>query len=357
MGARIRKIRSEIPNRRCGATWHECRTMKALVFLLSLACAGLGGLSLWQWLEHSRMQEELAKLKEENASISKMARAKASKLGSVDIKSKGPTGLEGIVPLEDEGLKDPSRTKPEKPGAKPGVKLSDIKDGLADMMKNKDAQELIKAQTGAQLELQYRDLFDDMKLDPAKRDAVLAILKNRTSAQMEDSFVLMDKSATPEAKKAATDRLTAATAEAQAKLKEALGEEAYQTFDRYEKSQPEREHLKLLNSMLKDKNLALDEAAESKLMDAMYNERVNFKYDADLSNPRTVSPDALSDESVDRFVEQNTTYQQQVQAKVKDILTPEQFEVFVQSQKSQTEALRMGLQLLRGTDGGADGKD
>ena len=330
--------------------------MKALVFLLSLACAGLGGLSLWQWLEHSRMEEEIAALKKENASVTKMARTKASGLSSVDIKSKGPTGLEGIVPLEDEGLKDPARPKPE-PGTKPGVKLSDIQNGLTEMMRNKDAQELIKAQTGAQLELQYRDLFDDMKLDPAKRDAVLAILKNRTSAQMEDSLVLMDKSASAADKKAATDRLTAATADAQAKLKEALGEESYQTFDRYEKSQPEREHLKLLSSMLKDRNLALDEAAESKLMDAMYTERVNFKYDADLSNPRTVSPDALSDESVDRFVEQNTAYQQHVQAKAKDILTPEQFEVFVQSQKSQTEALRMGLQMLRGTDGGADGKD
>ncbi len=330
--------------------------MKALVILLSLACAGLGGFSLWQWLEHSRMEKELAQLKTENTSLSKAARIKANLLAGVDVKSKGPSGLEGIVPLEDEGLKDPSRKKPEGTGPtdKPG---SDFGSGLAKMLKSKESLDFIKAQTGAQLELQYRDLFDDMKLDPAKRDAVLAILSSSTAAKMQDGLVLMDKSASLEDRKAAADRLTAAAKDAEAKLKEAMGDEPYKTFERYEQSQPEREQLKVLNSMLKEKNLALDEAAESKLMDAMFNERQAFKFDNDLSNPAGLSPDALTDAKVDRFVEQNTALQQQVQSKVKEILTPEQFELFVQSQKSRMESMRMGFEMFRIMEAAADAKD
>jgi hypothetical protein len=328
--------------------------MKALVFLLTLACTGLSGFSLWQWLEHGRMKEELTELKEENTALAKTARTKASLAAGLEVKSKGPSGLEGIVPLEDEGLKDPARPKEDSPAEE---KRSPFEQGLAKMLKSKDTQELIKAQAGAQLELQYRDLFDDMQLSPEKRDAVLAILKERLAAQMKDGMAFMDKEVSAEEKKAAAERLAAASRTSEEQLKQALGDTEYQTFDRYEKSQPEREQLKVLSSMLKDRKLALDDATETQLMDAMFNARQNFKFDSDLSNPATLSPEAMSEAGINRYVEQNTLLQKEIADKVKPILSPEQFEVFQQSQKSQAEAVRMGLEMFRGSGGGTDGKD
>jgi hypothetical protein len=292
-------------------------------------------------------------LKTENAALDRTARTKASLMAGMEVKGTGPTGLEGIVPLEDEGVKDPARQKNGTPEKKePG----DFEKGIAGMLGSKEAREFMMAQAGAQLEMQYRDLFDELQLDPAKRDAVLEILKSRMASQIQDGMNLISGSQSAEDKKAAADRLAAAAKETEEKLKAALGPEAYSSFDRYEKSQPEREQLKVLNSMLKSKDLALNEAAETQLMDVLYKTRTEFRFDHDYHNPLNVTADAYSDGSIERFMQQQGELQTQVQEKVRSILTPEQFDVFVQSQKTQTEMMRMGMKMFQGTSG-ADGKD
>jgi hypothetical protein len=147
-------------------------------------------------------------------------------------------------------------------------------------------------------------------------------------------------------RKAAAARLAESTKDAEAKLKETLGSN-YDQFERFERSAPEREQLRMFHSMLKDKGLAMDEATETKLMDAMFNERQGFKFDHDLTDMTRVTPDNLSEATVDRYLEQNAILQQQVLAKVKEILSAEQYALFVKTQENQQQMAQVGIEWLR----------
>jgi hypothetical protein len=329
--------------------------MKAMIFLLLLAASGLG---VWAWWEHSerrRLERELVSVSGERDRFAKTAREKTGLKLGMEMKDDGPRGLSDLgIPLEEEG---PAQEDAAPKGKAPGEKESSSPN-MAKMLKDPAMKELLRAQAGAQLELAYRDLFDLMGLDESKREAVLAILKQRQGAQTDLGLSVFDTQLPDDERKAAAAKLAESVKEAEAKLKETLGAD-YAQFERFERSAPEREQIRMFHSMLKDKGLVMDEATETKLMDAMFNERQAFKFDHDLSDMTKVSPDNLSEASVDRFLEQNAVLQQQVLTKVKGILSAEQYALFVKNQENQQQMAQIGIEWLRQITGnrGDGGKD
>ena len=322
--------------------------MKALLLLLTISCAGLGGLA---FLEYSKRVELEAKLEASNVERENLARRAVLSAGlksGVVISETGPTGLEEKAKELGFSLEEKAREKKKSTKKAPGEKSTDDPESpdMAKTLRDPAMRDSLRAKSEAYLELEYRDLFELMNLDEKKRDQVMAILKERSGKQTDLGFLGVDPKVSAEERQSASAEYTAFTKESEAKIKELLGD-SYSQFERFEKSQPEREHLKALNSMLKDKNLALDEATETKLMDAMFETRRNFQFDRDLSNAAALSPNDLSREAVDRYVQQTEELQKQVQAKAKEILTAEQFEVFVKSQVNQQQMTQLGIQMLR----------
>ena len=325
--------------------------MKALTFLLLLAAAGLGGWACWEHFERNQLEKEIAALAVERDALAKTARLKTGLLGGMEVKGDGPTGLTDKlkdlgIPLEEEDRKSGKSTA-RVPGEKdPAAALPD----MMKMMRDPAMRDVLRAQTGAQLEMQYRDLFDMLGLEDAKRENVTALLKERLSAQMDIGLKALDKDLTPEQRKAAASEAEKITADLNGKIKEALGDD-FGKFERFEKSAPEREQLKLLNSMLKDKGLALDESTETKLMDAMYDERQQFKFGVDLTDPSKVDASAISRENTDQYLAQNAELQQKIQKRAKAILSAEQFAQFVKSQENQQQMMQMGLEMFQKMSG------
>jgi hypothetical protein len=221
---------------------------------------------------------------------------------------------------------------------------------MAEMMKNPAARDALKAQTRAQLENEYRDLFDSLGLDETTADAVMKLITDRAFAQMDSAFAM--SSGSPEEKAAAAAALKAESDKAEAALKEKLGPN-YASFEKFEKSAPERQQLKMVKSAFKDKGLDFDEATEAKLMDSLYETRSNWKFEHDYSNPANLSPDSLNEEALNRYAEENAKMQESVETKVREFLSPEQFDAFRSAQKQQQEMMQLGLKMSRGMFGGA----
>ena len=317
--------------------------MKATTTLSLVLIAGLSGWALW---EHSRnLQKDLkiAALNETVSALEKAARLKVSLAAGSEIDPKGPRGLGDLVPPDAPPDSSPDKSKDKAPDASPGGVM-------AEMMKNPAARDALKAQTRAQLENEYRDLFDSLGLDETTADAVMKLVTDRAFAQMDSAFAM--SSGSPEEKAAAAAALKAESDKAEAALKEKLGPN-YASFEKFEKSAPERQQLKMVKSAFKDKGLDFDEATEAKLMDSLYETRSNWKFEHDYSNPANLSPDSLNEEALNRYAEENAKMQESVETKVREFLSPEQFDAFRAAQKQQQEMMQLGLKMSRGMFGGA----
>lgn len=324
--------------------------MKALTFLLFLSTAGLGVWALLEYRSRIQLEEEVAALTKERNALKKTAREKTALIAGVEVREDGPRGLSDLgIPLD--GGEEKEKT-PE--GKVPGQAESPALADMGKMLSDPGMQETLRAKAGAQLELEYRDLFDMLGLDETKRTTALNIMKDRLGSQMALGFKAMDRSLSEAERKAAGEELKLASDAATAKLKELLGGD-YGSFERFEKSKPEREQIQDLSSMLKDRGLDLNEATESKLMDALYAERQAFQFDADLTDLSKTTPDRMDAATVDRFLEQNAALQERMQAKAKGILSPEQYEVFLKSQQNQLQMMQMGLQMWQKMSGGPSG--
>lgn len=334
--------------------------MKVLLILLFLAAAGMGGWAWWEHRERTRLESELAAAVKQRDSLSRKVILGKGLAAGVVVDEAGPTGLTEKAKELGLDLEEKDDQKKPETARKPGDKSEDS--GLpevAKMLRDPAMRDTLRAQSEAYLDFEYRDLFDHVGLDEQKRDAVLALLKERLAKQTDLGLLAFDRKSSAEDRSKASAELAEFNSANDTRLKELLGDQ-YGQFDRFEKSQPEREQLKTLQAMLKDKSLTLDEATETKLMDAMYESRRDFKFERDLSDEDTLMPDDLSQEVVDRYLQEHDELQQQIGQKAKSILSPEQFEVFVKSQENQRQMTQLGLQVLRqmgGRDNTADGRN
>jgi hypothetical protein len=338
--------------------------MKALAFLLILASLALGGWALWEHSERLQAQEDLASVTRDRDRFEKSARESIAKLtmaSGADIKPSGPTGLTeqlkdlGITLNDEEKKKTDKESKGKVPGdTLPGPEGAD----LAKLLKDPAMKQALRAQADAQLELIYGDFFKEIRLDEGKRDAVLSILKERQGAQTDLGLSVFDTGLSPAERKAVADKLSKTAKDAETKLKETL-ESDYPPFEQFEKSAPEREQLASFSSMLKEKELTIEESLKKKLMDIMFQERQAFKFDRDLSDLKTVNPDNLTEAAVDVYMAQNSKLQQQVQSKVKNLLSEDQYELFLKAQENQQRSSQTHLHWLRQLAGGkeADAKN
>ena len=328
--------------------------MKAILILLSTLCLTLGGWALWENSRRQALEEELAATKAEREKLARRAVLGSGMQSGVVISETGPTGLEEKAKELGLNLKEDEDTGRKKPSLKkaPGEKSAADPAGedLAKMLRDPSMRDTLRAQSDAFLDFEYRDLFDLMKLDESKREKVLAILKERSAKQAELGMKGVDGKVNPDDRTKMVEEFNRFTKDSGEQLKELLGDN-YSKFERFEKSAPEREHLKTLNSMLKDKGLSLDEATETRLMDVMYDTRRGFRFDHDLTGAVVLAPGDLTREVVDRYFQQTDELQKQVQEKAKAVLTPEQFEVFVKSQADQKQLEQLNIQMLREVSG------
>ena len=325
--------------------------MKATTVINLCLMAGLAG---WAWWEHRTVEDlrgQLAMLKETAAGLEKAARLKVSLAAGAEVDPKGPRGLGDLVP---EAKAEPEAAPEAEQKAPPGGPAGMMDGMMAEMQRTPEARSAMRAQMRVQLENEYRDLFDEMGLDEATADAVLGLLSDRTIAQMESVTAAGGDEKDREAMAA---KVKAETAKAEAALRGKLGSQ-YGNFERFEKSAPERQQLKLVKAAFRDKGIEFDEATESKLMDTMYEVRSGWNFEHDFSDPdpSRIDPTALNEEAMNRYVEENAKMQAAVEEKVQGMLSAEQFEAFRAAQRQQQEMMQMRLRMSRGMFGGGERK-
>ena len=320
----------------------KCNGLSVVLFLVSL---GLGAWVTYERRSRTALDDKLASVTMERDALRVTANRKLALDSKTEVRADGPEGLgqEHAGALEEEAkAKNP---KP-KDGVKEEVEKSNPLSPMADMMKDPAMKEMMKTQMRSQLEFAYRDLFDLLGLDAGKQDKLTKMLAERAGAGMELGLAMMGgEKMSAEEKKEKTEELKASTETSDKALRELLGDADYAKFESFEKSQPERLQLSTLNSQLKENGIGLSEEAESKLMDAMFHERTNFKYDTDFADHKNFDLDKYNEAGLARYAEQQKELRARILTKAEGILSADQLQVFQKAQEQQAAMEKMGMEM------------
>jgi hypothetical protein len=236
-------------------------------------------------------------------------------------------------------------SRPAQVEAKPVATHESPMPDLAKMMKNPGMKEMIRAQQKGQIEMMYGPLLKCLQLSEADLEKFKSLLLDRQMALVDSSMEMMNSAATPEEKKAATDRIKDMTAAYDAQAKELLGDDNYTIYKSFEETQAERMQVTMFKGALTGAD-QLSVEQEDSLIRAMHDERSNFKSAVPgFGDKQTPDPSQFTPERITQILQESARLQEQYVAKAATILTPSQLEQFKANQKQQQAMQEMGMKM------------
>ena len=223
---------------------------------------------------------------------------------------------------------------------------------LAQMFKNPEMKEMIKAQQksalGAMIDKNYGRLFSDLHLTAEQTSALKDMILNKqmAAADMGLSMFADDLDAAKRAE--LVQQVKTASDAGDAQIKEFLGGDNFTQYQAYERSLNERMAVSGFRDQLGTGPTALTGDQEQQLLQAMTQERQNFKFTVDLSDQSKFGGDfgsMLTEDRVNAFVQELGRLNQQYLAKAQGILSPEQFAAYEKYLDNQQALQKAGMQM------------
>jgi hypothetical protein len=328
------------------------RAMKRIPWpLLLVAFFAPGAWAVWEHMQRTHLEGRLATLESE-ATARAMRTAEQSKPGDRKVFLKGKAaGQEGGT----DGDTDSEKASKTSAGTQDAA--GEMAAGFAKMMAgNPKMREMLKSQFRTGIDIVYRDLYGLLDLKEPQRSTLEKLIKKKGSIGLEAALDLMDGNKTAEDRKAAAAEVKAKMAELDGQIKDLLGKEDYEKLTRYEDSTLERQQLTAFATMLKSKDMNLDESTEARLMDVMYKEREKFPFVGSYMDH--TNPDILrfTVENSARFSSEYGQLNESIAKQAASLLPAEQLEVFRESQEHQMNAINMQLGVAARMFGGGDNK-
>jgi hypothetical protein len=218
--------------------------------------------------------------------------------------------------------------------------------GLANMMKNPQMKEMVRAQQKVMLDRQYGSLSKYLNLPAERLDALRELLSDRQMALVDAGMSMMSGSELE--RKQAIEETKAIKSDYDKKIQEQLGSQDYPVFQDYEKTVNERMSVQMLKDALPAAD-ALSDQQEDNLIAAMYQERKDMPASS-LMNNQNPDPSQMTEERIAELEKQMEQLRQKYAERAAGILTPAQLEQFTKWQKQwnamQMAGLKMSAQMF-----------
>jgi hypothetical protein len=237
------------------------------------------------------------------------------------------------------------------PAQAPAAKSSNPFSSLAKMFDDPDMREAIAAQQKAALgpiiDKTYGKLFADLKLTPEQASSLKEMLLNKQLGAAQMGMAALSAESDPSKAADLGQKVKAASDAADAEIKSFLGDDKFAQLKAYEKTTPDRMAISGFKDQLNG-SAALSPEQEQQLIDAMTQERQNFKFTTDLTDKSKLrgNPSAMfTEENVNRFVQEMDQLNQRFVGQAQNILSPDQLEAFQKYLNNQQALQKMGMQM------------
>lgn len=307
-----------------------------LIMGLVVAVAALG----WLVVRKNNQLEIVTKMARQEREVRKTHAESLPKTARTERKKDKTEATEQAGPVEIQVAK----TGPATPAvAKASGINTNFMGALADMMKNPQMKEMLRAQQKVMIGKMYAALPRYLNLSDETKARLNQLLLDRQLAMAEAGLAMMNGSA--EDRKKAAEDCTRVKAEGDQAIQELLGAQDYEVFKQYEASLSEQTHVSLFKDSLSGDDV-LDEQQEYDLVAAMYQAREALPQDS-LLNQQNQSPDPtqLTEERISETLKQMETLQQRYAEAAATVLSAGQLERFKQWQQQMATMQRAGLNM------------
>ena len=254
------------------------------------------------------------------------------------------------APLATKPARLASETAPEAAPAKasaavtvsvPAQAKANFAAGLANMMKNPQMQEMIRAQQKVMIDQMYGSLAKTLNLPAGQQEALNKLLLDRQMAMAEAGVNAMSASAADQ--KQVADVIKSIKADFDTDVQHLLNPQDYQAFQDYEKTTPERAPLHMFKGTLSGADVLTDQQ-ETAMVTAMSEERRALPTTS-LLNSQAPGEQQFSEDRVTETLKQLDQLQQRNVARAATILTPVQLDQYVKFQSQQRTMQEMGMKM------------
>jgi hypothetical protein len=288
----------------------------------------LGFMNVVQWIQLRHRAERLAQVEARLASAVEAGAAADHRVASAERRAKILTDI----------LRDTSATAAE--GTQQVTQLEEplaaaqdtaAANGPAAMLRDPEMKELIKSQQSvavtSMIQKQYEPLIQQTRLTRDQANTLKDLLTKKNLAISEIGASVIDPAA-DDAKRADGYRRIKAEKEGyDGQIKQLIGDDNYRAFQD-EKTVPDRAVVGRFRDQVAGRPTALSAEQERQLIQAISEERTSFRYTASSSNGQNRTEQLARDQQ---------QLQDQVLARARQFLNPEQVAAFEQFQKAQDE--------------------
>lgn len=237
------------------------------------------------------------------------------------------------------GAADPTNSKSSNP--------------LAELFKNPDMKEMIKNQQksalGGMIDKNHGRLFSALRLTPEQSSTLKDLILNKqlSAADIEIS-TMFGNEADPSKRAEMAQQVKSASDAADAKIKDFLGDDNFAQYQTYEKTMGERMAVSGFKDQLSGGPTALTDEQEQQLIQAMTQERQNFKFTTDFSDKSKFAGDfasMLTEDKMNGYFQELGQLDQQYVARAQGILSPDQLTGFSKYLDNQAAMQKAGMQM------------
>ena len=307
------------------------------VFSALLFAAIAAGLLASRPADHTlRVAELELQLQSANQEIAKL-KAELAKPKPTPVTAPGRSGTSS-----DSGLADALKANGDGPG-KPSA--------MAKMFQDPKMRDMVKAQQGMQIEMQYAKLIGKLSLDDTEASHFKKLLSDRLSAKTDMGFKMMDPSMTAELRKKVSAEYDAQTKANDAAIKQFLNDDNdFNTFKHWEDTEPERMQMMMGRGAFDAVSAPLSAEQEEQLIDLMAKVRKSPSDIPDWNNPKNIDPSKMTDDFAKRAMVLLDQQQKSVHEGAAGFLSPPQLDglkKFQDQMRTMTEAgMKMGKAMM-----------
>lgn len=323
-----------------------------VIVVLLVATATLGVLSAVQRNKLRLSDAQLARTEARLVAVENQLKEKSEAIAKVALTEQKAKALQDVLTETSAAAVEKSKQVEQLQQSAAAAKTNDFGHLLAGVLKDPKMKEMIKTQQktalSGMIDKNYGRLFSDLHLTPEQSSALKDMILNKQleAADIGMSMFSGDLDATKRAEM--VQQVKAASDAADAQIKELLGNDNFAQFQTYEKSIGERMTISGFKDQLGSGPTALTGDQEQQLIEAMTQERQNFKFTTDFSDQSKFTGDFASmftEDKMNVFFQELGQLNQQYLARAQGVLSPDQFTAFEKYLGSQQALQKAGMQM------------